>query len=245
MKASEKYNIILKNVSFSYDDSKTVLDNINFKFEYGKKYAVVGMSGSGKTTLIRLLMGYYDNYCGDILFGDTELRNINLESLYEDIAIVQQSTFLFEDSIKNNLLLYSNHDEAKLNEVIKQVGLSDYINQQENGLEHIITEGGKNISGGEKQRISIARTLIKDCKILLLDEFTSNLDTALSYEIEKGVLELKSKTEICVTHKLNKNILKLFDEILVMKNGKIIESGNFDKLMGYKGMFYSMYNVEN
>lgn len=242
---SKEYNIKLNNLSFSYDNNKKALDNVSFDFKFGKKYAVVGMSGSGKTTLLRLLMGYYKNYSGDIFYGDTELRSINLESLYASISIVHQSTFLFEDTIKNNILLYSDYDEDKLKYIIRQVGLSDYVNLQENGIEHIISESGKNLSGGEKQRISIARALIKDCKILLLDEFTSNLDTELSYEIEKNVLELSDKSVICITHKLNKNILKLFDEILVMKNGRIIENGNFDKLMNDKSMLYSMYNIEN
>ncbi len=158
--------------------------------------------------------------------------------------MIQQNVFMFDDSIKENIRLYSNHDDDDVLKSCQRAGLSKLINNLPNGIDSLVGENGNKLSGGEKQRIAIARALINNTQILILDESTSALDNETAYNLENSLLNLKGLTLITVTHKLIKNILNKYDEIIVMKNGSIVEKGSFEYLLSQKGYFYSLYYIQ-
>ena len=238
-------SISIKNLDFSYSEERKALDNINLTFEKNKKYVIVGESGSGKSTLIKLIMRYYNDYSGNISIDNHNLKSIYSADLYKIMSMIQQNVFMFDDSIKENIRLYSTHDDNEILDSCKRAGLSKLIERLPEGINSLVGENGNKLSGGEKQRIAIARALINDTQILILDESTSALDNETAYNLEKSLLNLDDLTLITVTHKLIKNILVDYDEIIVMKNGKIIEKGHFDKLINLKGYFYSLYIIQN
>ena len=238
-------SICIENLNFSYTEERKALDNINLTFDKNKKYAIVGESGSGKSTLIKLLMRYYNDYDGKILIDNSNLKNIYSCDLYKNMSMIQQNVFMFDDSIKENIRLYSNHDDKDILNACERSGLSKLINKLPHGINSLVGENGNKLSGGEKQRIAIARALINNTQILILDESTSALDNETAYNLENSLLNLENLTLITVTHKLIKNILNRYDEIIVMKNGKIIEKGNFEDLINIKGYFYSLYTIQN
>ncbi|MFY9176312.1 MAG: ABC transporter ATP-binding protein [Clostridiales bacterium] len=239
--AEFKETIVFKDVCFSYENDNLALADFSYVFEKGKNYAIVGSSGSGKSTILKLILGYYNEYDGDILIDGVPLREINLDSLYDQISIIQQDVFLFDSSIENNITMFRSFDEAKLSSAIERAGLLQLI--KEKGRDYSCGEGGKNLSGGEKQRISIARSLIRDTPILLMDEATSGLDNETALNVENAVLDIEGMTRIIVTHRFNESTMKKYDKILVMNRGRLIEHGTFDELMEDKGYFYSLYNV--
>lgn len=238
-------SIKFKNVNFKYDENKLALDNINIEFEKGKKYAIVGESGSGKSTIIRLLQKYYSDFQGEIKLDDVELRNIGTENLYELTSIIHQNVFMFSGTIKDNITLYNDYTDEEVMKVVKIAGLYKLVSSLPNGIYEDVGENGNKLSGGEKQRISISRALIKNSSILLLDESTSALDNITSFEIEQAILSIKDLTAIVITHKLNEEVLSNYDKIYVLKGGRLLESGNFNTLMVNKGYFYSMYTLNN
>ena len=238
-------SICIENLNFSYTEERKALDNINITFDKNKKYAIVGESGSGKSTLIKLLMRYYNDYEGKISIDNLNIKNIYSSDLYKNISMIQQNIFMFDDSIKENIRLYSNHDDKDILDACKSSVLDKLLNKLPNGINSLVGENGNKLSGGEKQRIAIARALINNTQILILDESTSALDNETAYNLENSLLNLENLTLITVTHKLIKNILNRYDEIIVMKNGKIIEKGNFEDLINIKGYFYSLYTIQN
>ena len=238
-------SICIENLNFAYSEERKALDNINITFDKNKKYAIVGESGSGKSTLIKLLMRYYNDYEGKISIDNLNIKNIYSSDLYKNISMIQQNIFMFDDSIKENIRLYSNHDDKDILDACKRSGLDKLLNKLPNGINSLVGENGNKLSGGEKQRIAIARALINNTQILILDESTSALDNETAYNLENSLLNLENLTLITVTHKLIKNILNRYDEIIVMKNGKIIEKGNFEDLINIKGYFYSLYTIQN
>ncbi len=233
--------IVFKDVSFSFDGEKNVLSNLNLELEKNKSYAVVGLSGSGKSTMLNVLMGYYDSYQGSIHVDGNELKEISPASLYENLSVIQQEVFMFDAPLKNNIQLYKTYPPERLAKAISMSGLDEFIKRR--GEDFDCGENGTYLSGGEKQRVSIARALIKDTPILLLDEATSSLDNETARAVEKSILELEGTTRIIVTHKLNSASLAMYDEIIMMKNGEVVEKGSFEQLLERKGMFYSLYNV--
>lgn len=232
--------ISISNLKFMYDD-KVILNDITHKFERNKSYAIVGTSGSGKTTLLNLLLGKHNDYSGDIYYNNTELREISIDSLFEVSSFVEQNVFVFDDSIINNITMYSNIDEELLNEAINKSGLAKLI--EEKGPDYRCGENGCNLSGGEKQRISIARALVKKSQLLLLDEATSALDNETSSSITNNLLATDNTTKIMITHRLDEEILSKFDEIIVMKNGNIVESGTYKELMDNNATFKSLVQL--
>lgn len=233
-----KKSILLENVSFGYSNEKEVLKKINISFEAGKSYAIVGGSGSGKSTLLNLLLGSYDNYQGRILFDNEELRQINLDSLYDILSIIQQNVFVFDSTIKDNITLFKTFSEDSVNDAIQRAGLNELINEK--GIEYSCGENGVGLSGGEKQRISIARCLLKNTPVLLMDEATAALDATTAISVSEAILDIQGLTRIIVTHKLEEKILKRYDEIIVLHNGEICERGKFDDLIAANGYFYSL-----
>lgn len=237
--------IDIKDLNFSYTKERNALKNINLKFERNKKYAIVGESGCGKSTLIKLIMRYYNEYEGKITIDNKDLNKIYSSDLYKTISMIQQNVFMFDDSIKENIRLFSNYSDESVIESCKRSGIMGLINRLEDGIDSLVGENGNKLSGGEKQRIAIARALINETKILILDESTSALDNETAYSLEKSLLNLENLTMIVVTHKLIKNLLTNYDEIIVMKDGMVIEKGSFEELIDIKGYFYSLYYIQN
>lgn len=238
-------SIEVKNLDFSYTNDRKALNNINLTFEKNKKYAIVGESGCGKSTLIKLLMRYYKDYNGDILIDNKDIHKIFSNDLYKNMSMIQQNVFMFDDSIKENIKLFANYSDEEVLSICDRSGLSNLISRLPNGINSLVGENGNKLSGGEKQRIAIARSLINNTKILILDESTSALDNETAYNLESSLLSINDLTLIVVTHKLIKNILLNYDEIIVMKDGMVIEKGSFDYLISLKGYFYSLYYLQN
>lgn len=238
-------SIKIKNLSFSYTKERKALENINLTLEKDKKYAIVGESGCGKSTLIKLLMRYYNDYDGEITIDNKDIKSIYSSNLYKNISMIQQNVFMFDDTIKENIRLFSNHTDKKVLGTCKRAGIINLIERLPNGIDSLVGENGNKLSGGEKQRIAIARSLINDTKILILDESTSALDNETAYNLENSLLSLEDLTLIVVTHKLIKSILLKYDEIIVMKEGKVIEKGSFESLINLKGYFYSLYYIQS
>ena len=233
--------ISLNDVSFKYDDKK-VLENINFDFEKGKKYALVGLSGSGKSTLMKLISKRIKANEGKIYIDGIDLDEVSRNSIINLISTINQNVFLFKGSIYDNITLFSrDYSEEKVKDVILKAELGKYLDRLYD--KELISENANNLSGGEKQRISIARSLIKDTKIILADEILSSLDNEIAFSIEKGLLELENITLISVTHRLIKENLKQYDKILVLKDGKIEEKGNFEELMSFDSYFKKLYTI--
>ena len=235
-----KKGISLKDVSVSIGN-KNVLHHLNFEFEIGKQYAVVGSSGAGKSTLINTIMDGFSPVQGEVLFDGIDSREIQPESLFQVMALVQQSVFVFRDTIRNNITLFKEFDEEKVKKAADQAGLRELIDKR--GLNDSCGENGNKLSGGERQRIAIARALLRGSQVLLLDEATAALDNQTSYAVIDAVLSMKEMTEIIVTHRLEEKLLYQYDEILVMHAGEIVEKGTFQELMQKKGFFYSLYVV--
>lgn len=233
--------IMVKDLTFRYEPEKEVLKNINCSFELGRKYAIVGASGSGKSTLLNLLMASYPNYDGTIYYDEAELREISSSNLYEIESIIQQNVFIFNATIKDNITMFRNFPEEQINEAIRLSGLSALI--EEKGADYLCGENGSGLSGGEKQRVSIARSLLKKTQVLLVDEATASLDAETAFQVSSAILGLKDVTSIVVTHSLDEGLLKQYDGIFTLKNGAIVEKGTFDELIAEKGYFYSLFTI--
>ena len=233
--------ISLRGVTFAYEENKDVLKNVSVDFIKNKSYAIVGGSGSGKSTLLGMLLGHFRDYEGKVLFDGSELKETALESLYDIVSVVQQNVFLFDSSLKNNITMFKDFADDKYDSAVELAGLTDLVKEKGDGYE--CGEGGRNLSGGEKQRVSIARCLIRGTPVLLMDEATASLDNATAYAVTSSILDLKGLTKIIVTHKLEESIMRKFDSIIAMNNGTVAETGNFEELMSRKGYFYSLFNV--
>ena len=233
--------ITVKNLSFGYEEEKPVLQNVDVSFDAGKSYAIVGASGSGKSTLLNLLMASYPGYTGTICYDETELQQIHSESLYEMVSVVQQNVFIFNASIRDNITMFSDFPREEVDRAIELSGLKQLI--AERGEDYLCGENGSGLSGGEKQRISIARSLLKKSQVLLVDEATAALDAQTAFQVSDAILDLQDMTRIVVTHALDETLLKRYDSILTLKNGSIAESGTFEDLMEKKGYFYSLFTV--
>lgn len=231
------------NVSFSYDGEKTVLKNVNFIIKKGRKYAIVGNSGGGKSTILKLLLRYYENHSGNIFIDGIDNKSIKAADLYRLVSIIHQNIYMFDSSIRDNLTLFEDYSDEAIENAIDLSGLRELIKSLSDGINSPVGENGRNLSGGEKQRIAIARAIIKDTPILVIDEATSSLDNETSYNIENSILNIPELTCLVVTHKLNEEILKKYDGIFVLKEGVLIEQGTFDELMERRAFFYNLYNV--
>lgn len=234
-------SVVLRDVSYAYDLDHKVLKNVNLTLQAGKSYAIVGPSGAGKSSLINLLMGYYKDYEGSVKLNNHELSNVSKSSLYDKTTLMQQSVFMFDASILDNITLFKPFPNAEVDRVIHLAGLDDLIAAK--GKDYQCGENGSHLSGGEKQRIAIARSLLKKSEILLVDEATSALDNETSVNVTQSILDLQGILRLVVTHRLDANSLKQYDEILVMKSGELIERGSFEELMNQKAYFYSLYTV--
>lgn len=236
-----EHGIRLENVSFVYEPGKTVLHGINAEFEAGKAYALVGGSGSGKSTLLNLLMAAETNYSGHILADGIELSDISTESLYGTMAAIQQNVFVFNASIKDNVSMFRDFPKTEMDEAIARAHLGALI--RERGEDYLCGENGSGLSGGEKQRISIARSLLKKSSVLLADEVTAALDAQTAHRVSSDILDLQGITRIVVTHTLEESLLRRYDKIFVLRGGRVEEAGSFADLMANKGYFYALFTV--
>ncbi len=242
-KAVDTFNkkICLKNLSFSYTGEEDAVKDINVNFRKNGSYAVVGLSGSGKSTLFKLMQGFYNDYRGSLKIDGFEMRDISAESLASMLGVIQQNVFLFNASLQDNITMFGDFSMEKLNDAVQKAGLSKLVSEK--GYDYLCGDGGRNLSGGEQQRVSIARALLKNSSVLLMDEAMSALDNATAQEISDSVLSIPNITKILITHKLDERQLRKVDRIIVMKNGSVVEQGTFDELVKEKGMFWSLYNV--
>ncbi len=236
-----EHGIRLENVSFAYEPGKTVLHGINAEFEAGRAYALVGGSRSGKSTLLNLLMAAETNYSGHILADGIELSDISTESLYGTMAAIQQNVFVFNASIKDNVSMFRDFPKTEMDEAIARAHLGALI--RERGEDYLCGENGSGLSGGEKQRISIARSLLKKSSVLLADEVTAALDAQTAHRVSSDILDLQGITRIVVTHTLEESLLRRYDKIFVLRGGRIEEAGSFADLMANKGYFYALFTV--
>jgi len=235
--------IDIENVTFCYETTP-VLKNINLSIKAGEVIAFVGMSGGGKTSLVNLIPRFYDVSAGRILIDGHDIRDVTLQSLRGQIAIVTQQTILFNDSVKNNIAYGDiQRTEEDIYNAARAANAHDFILRLPNGYDSNIGELGTKLSGGEKQRISIARALLKDAPILILDEATSSLDTEAEIEVQEALDNLmKGRTTLVIAHRLS--TIRNADRIIALVNGEIVEEGNHDALMEKKGEYYRLYNLQ-
>lgn len=237
----QNYRIEVKDVYFSYEDSKQILSNVSICFEPKKSYVIVGASGSGKSTLLKILGGQIADYQGDIVLGGNDFKKLDFADISKEVTYISQKNFLFDSGMKENICMFKEFAQDKIDEAIRLAGLQQVIEKKENDF--TCGEGGNRLSGGECQRVAIARGLLRETPILLMDEVTASLDAQTSYQVEEALLGLKDYTRIVVSHKLNERLLKQYDSILAMKDGAVVESGSFGELMEKKGYFYSLYQI--
>ena len=237
-------NIEFKDVSFAYDE-KTILDHISCEMKKNTITAIVGPSGSGKTTFCNLIARFWDVNTGEILIGGKNIKEYTLPHLMSHIAMVFQSVYLFEDTIENNIKFgVPNATREEVIEAAKKAMCHDFIEALPNGYDTLIGEGGATLSGGEKQRISIARAMLKDAPIVIFDEATANIDPENEDKLKAAIEELtKNKTIIMIAHRLS--TIRNADQILVLNNGKIEQRGNHEELIKQGGLYKTLINMKN
>ena len=242
--ASSSGAVEFKNVDFSYDKERRILNNVSFELKSGRSIAIVGPSGSGKSTIINLIPRLYDVDSGEVLFDGVDVRRLGLDFLRNNIGIVSQETYLFNGTIRENLL-YAKPDatEEELIEACKKANIYDFIEKQEKGLDAMVGNRGLKLSGGEKQRISIARVLLKDPALLIFDEATSALDSISEQKIQEAIDPIiAERTSILIAHRLS--TILAADEILVVKDGEIVERGVHKELVKAGGVYAELYETQ-
>lgn len=245
-KQSATFNSVvsISNLSFAYEKQNRVLDKINLHIEKGKKYVIVGKSGCGKTTLVKLLVGYYTEYSGKILYDNTDLNMMNENDIVQLSSIIHQNIYMFNESVYDNICLHEDYSKESIDKAVKASGLNDVIEKLPEGLLYEAGENGSNLSGGQKQRIAVARALIRNKPILILDEGTSAIDMQTAYDIENHLLKIEGLTIITITHNLKKELLELYDNIIYMENGEIIERGTFEELTSVPSRFLKYLTIK-
>lgn len=233
-----KSKIELAGVSVCYGNAEPVLHDLSAEFLANGCYAILGESGSGKTTLLSLLTGANRDYIGNVKFDETDIRNISTDSLFRLMSVIYQDVFIFDATIEENITMFGSHDDAMLDDAIRKAGLTEMIEAK--GLSYRCGENGNMLSGGEKQRIGIARSVLQGADVLFFDEATSALDMQTGYQIMDTVLKMDGKTRIVITHDIYEGLMDRFDCIFVLKNGRFAESGKYNELIAKKGGCYGL-----
>ncbi|WP_260979303.1 ABC transporter ATP-binding protein, partial [Streptococcus agalactiae] len=230
------YDITVSNISFAYEE-KEILHDVSFSVPQGTSCAIVGPSGSGKTTLCSLIARFWDVKDGEILLGGVNVKDYTCDSLLKNFSIVFQRVYLFEDTIENNILF--GKPQSTKEEIVsaaKKACCHDFISALPDGYQTKIGEGGATLSGGEKQRISIARAILKDAPVVILDEATASVDPENERELQQAISELtKNKTLLMIAHRLN--TVREADQILVLENGRIVQRGKHQELIQQEGLY--------
>ena len=237
-------NIEFNHVDFSYIPGKQVLYDFNLKVKAGQKVALVGSTGSGKTTVVNLLMRFYDIDNGSITIDGVNIKDIDCENLRKNTAIVLQDTVLFADTVKNNLL-YSRQDatDTEIIAAAKKANCHNMIMHLPDGYDSMLAKDGQNLSQGQRQLLSIARSFVASPKILILDEATSSVDTRTEKKIQDAMTNLmKNRTSLIIAHRLS--TIQDADVIVVMDNGRVVETGNHESLLAAKGRYYELYMTQ-
>ena len=214
-------------VTFTYPESnRRVVSEVTFTIKSGQKFALVGESGCGKSTFAKLLLQYYQEYKGGILINGRQIKELERKSLYKRVGYIAQTTYLFNDTIYNNICLKEVFSDEQVRLAVESSGLLAWIQTLPNRLDTVISENGKNLSGGQRQRIGIARLILRKYDFIVADEITANLDTETSQQIMEKLLKMSSSM-LVITHDISSRFLKQFDEVYQMKEGKInlIEKG--------------------
>ncbi len=237
---SDDLTIEVKNLHFGYEKEREILKGINQKFETGKFYALVGKSGCGKSTLSALLVGKNKNYQGEILIGGTELRDLDERELLKNITLIGHNSYLFQGSVRYNLQFgKTNATDTEMWKVLEQVKLADFL-RGENGLDTVLQERGSNFSGGQRQRLALARAILHDSPIYIFDEAASNVDVESEEDIMQMILEMsKTKTVFLISHRLA-NVVNA-DSIFLIENGEFSEQGTHSELMAKNGSYANMF----
>ena len=237
-------DVVFEHVEFSYEESKKILKDINFTLNAGKSIAIVGPSGSGKSTIVNLIPRLYDVDSGSVTFDGVDVRKLDLGFLRDQVGVVSQETYLFNGTVRDNLL-YAKPDatEEDMIEALRKANIWDFIEKQEKGIDTEVGNRGLKLSGGEKQRISIARIILKDPTIFIFDEATSALDSISEKKIQDAIDPIiKSKTSILIAHRLS--TILAADEILVVKDGMIAERGTHKELLNKEGVYRELYETQ-
>ncbi len=239
-----KGNISFENVSFAYEEQKNVLNNITFTALSGSMTALVGSSGSGKTTLAGLAASFLQPTDGVVRIDGCDLSTVDIDNYRSRLGVVLQDEFLFEGTIRENILFgRPDADEKRLLEAVRAAHVKEFTDRFDDGLDTLIGERGVKLSGGQRQRVAIARAILADPRVLILDEATSNLDTESELYIQESLAHLmKGRTTIVIAHRLS--TIKRADQILVVENGSIVESGDHDSLLQSQGRYYQLYNYQ-
>ncbi len=237
-------DIVFNDVSFSYEEGKEVLHNINFEVKQGDVVALVGSSGSGKSTIAGLAATFLNPESGTITIDGKDISKVNLNSFRQYLGVVLQDEFLFEGSIRNNILFpRPNATEEELRSAVKAAYVNEFTDRFDDGLETLIGERGVKLSGGQRQRIAIARAILANPKILILDEATSNLDTESEALIQKSLATLtEGRTTFVIAHRLS--TIRKANQILVIENGHIAEQGTHDELIAKEGRYYNLFTYQ-
>ena len=239
-----KGNVRFENVGFSYEDGVKVLNNVSFDIKPGETIALVGPTGAGKTTIVNLISRFYDVEEGNVIIDKSNLKDVTIESLREQLGIMTQDNYLFTGTIKDNIR-YGKLDatDEEIINACKTVNAHDFIMQLEKGYDTELTERGGNLSAGQKQLLAFARTIISDPRILILDEATSSIDTKSELLVQKGIEAiLKGRTSFVIAHRLS--TIKNADRIFVIENGGIAEQGSQSELMLRRGLYYNLQNAQ-
>ena len=242
--ASASGEVEFSHVNFSYDEERQILKDVSFRLESGRSVAIVGPSGSGKSTIINLIPRLYDVQSGSVTFDGNDVRKLDLTFLRKSVGVVSQETYLFNGTIRENLQ-YAKPDatEEEMIEVCRKANIYEFIQNQEKGFDSVVGNRGLKLSGGEKQRLSIARVLLKDPALLIFDEATSALDSISESKIQEAIDPIiKERTSILIAHRLS--TILAADEILVVKDGEIVERGHHKELVELGGVYTELYNTQ-
>ena len=241
----KEHDISFHDVSFSYVQGEVVLKEMNFSIPDCKLTAIVGDSGSGKSTILNLIAKYYDPDSGEIAIGGQSIRNVNAEDVLDSISMVDQDTFLFNDTVRENIRhAKPSATDEEIEKACQKANCDPFIRKMEKGYDTPVGENGNLLSGGERQRLSIARAILKNSPILLLDEATASLDIENEFAVKQAIVRLlqENKTVVMIAHTLS--IIKNADQILVLSGGKVVESGTHENLLALGGQYTAMWNAE-